>query len=37
VMRLRNSERVSTLAPVVEADQDEIVEAEGVEATPVEE
>jgi DNA gyrase subunit A len=36
VMRLKKSERVSTLAPVVEADQDEIVEAEAVAAEPVE-
>jgi DNA gyrase/topoisomerase IV subunit A len=36
VMRLKKSERVSTLAPVVEADQDEVVEVEAVQAEPAE-
>ena len=36
VMRLKKSERVSTLAPVVEADQDEAVEAGAVQAEPAE-
>jgi DNA gyrase/topoisomerase IV subunit A len=36
VMRLKKSERVSTLAPVVEADQDEVVEAEAVQTEPAE-
>jgi DNA gyrase subunit A len=37
VMRLKNGERVSTLAPVVEADEDDVVVAEAVEGTATEE
>ena len=34
VMRLKKSELVSTLAPVVESDEDELVEADAVEVEP---